>query len=291
MNQHERALKAPIKMRMALGYVPALPGPTTAAFEEWLVEAAATAQGESTRPRFTFATDARFGAVALRASFDAAALGGGFSARFEDVAADDELARLDVAIEQAQPARVAHWIEGRAGALERGWRIPAELPLARALALADANPKVVALAEFGEARGIETVSRFGRSVGLGGNRFTELVAQLPGSGDEALEVGLDAYRALKAPRLPGLLVEAMRMALRGPISLSVWLTEHAVSHVGIVLSHPTTTEVLRLCHAIGADKMDPLAAVEGALGVEGPSEVECAVAGGGPTVQMEYDIQ
>lgn len=290
MDQHAQALEAPLKMRMALGYLPALPEDTTEAFEAWLAAAAAAGSEPRARPRYGVATDARFQAVAWRASYDAAGLARGLAALVEDVASDEELARLDVALEAAAPARVAHWIEARTGALERGWRVLGEQPLARALALADPNPKVVALAELGEAHGFGPVQRLGRSVGLGGNRFTEVLVRLPGAGEEALDLGLEAYRALKAPRLPGLLVEAMRMALRGPLSLSVWLTEHALSHVGLVLAHPTTVEVLRLGHAIGAEQMQPLAAIEGALGVEGPFEVECAVGAGGPTVQMEYEL-
>src|SRR5690242_11642674 len=99
MSQQQRALEAPIKMRMALGFVPAVPAQSLTDFNEWLAQAATTA--EKTRSRFGLAVDARFDAVALRASLDAAALAG----QFEGVVSSHELARIDVAIEQARPAR------------------------------------------------------------------------------------------------------------------------------------------------------------------------------------------
>lgn len=73
-------------------------------------------------------------------------------------------------------------------------------------------------------------------------------------------------------------------------AFTAWLTERALSRVGLVLSHPTTVDVLRLGQQLGATDMNPLAAVEGALGREGPNEAECAIAGNGPTVQLEYDV-
>lgn len=152
------------------------------------------------------------------------------------------------------------------------------------------EPEGRRLSDFAEVNGIEVAHRLGRSAGLGGPRFTEVVGRLPGEGEGALEVGLAAYKALKAPRLPGPLVEAMRAAVRGPIALSVWLTERALSRVGILLSSPTTIDVLRLARELGAGDTSPLAAIEGALGREGPNEAECAIAGNGPTVQLEYDL-
>ena len=273
----------PIKLRMALAQVPALPADTGEAFDTWLAETASVA------PRFGFAVDARLEAVAARATFETGALPGGLAARFEDLVAPDELVRLDVALEQTSPARVEDWLESRSGSLERGWRVPAQLPLARALALADATPKVVALAELGETRGIELVRGFGRSLGLSGHAFTEIVAALPGTGERALEIGLEAFRALEVPRLPPALVEAMRGTVRGPLSLRVWLTARGVSHVGLVLRQPATEDVLQLCRASEVDPLG-LAAIEGTLGVEGAAEVECAVGALGPTVELEYEL-
>lgn len=290
MDDLQRALEAPLKMRLALGYLPQPPEDITAQLEAWLVDATSAGAEPRARVRFAFATDPRFDTVVWRAGFAAAGLPGGLAARFEGVVSGEELARLDVAVETARPDRVVDWIECRGGILERGWRIGCELPFSRALALADPNAKVVALSEFAEANGIEVAHRFGRSVGLGGPRFTEVVGRLPGEGAEALEVGLAAYKALKAPRLPAPLVEAMRMTARGPIALSVWLTERALSRVGLVLAHPTTVEVLRLGQQLGAGDMNPLAAVEGTFAREGPNEAECAIAGNGPTVQLEYEL-
>lgn len=290
MDDLQRALEAPLKMRMALGYLPPPPEDVTAQLEAWLVDATSAAAAPRARVRYAFATDPLFDTVVWRAGFAAAGLSGGLAARFEGVVSGEELARIDVALDQARPERVVDWIECRGGLVERGWRIGCELPFSRALALADPNPKVVALSEFAEASGIEVAHRFGRSAGLAGPSFTEVVGRLPGEGAAALEVGLAAYKALKAPRLPAQLVEAMRIGVRGPIALSVWLTGRALSRVGLVLAHPTTVDVLRLGQQLGATDMNPLAAVEGALGREGPSEAECAIAGNGPTVQLEYDL-
>jgi hypothetical protein len=270
-------LAVPIQLRVALGLVPELP---LAPFEAWLAAAAVPA---GDRPRFGLATTADYATTTSWTSVEAADAADYLLARFEGVTADDELDLIAAVVERIEPARVGHFLEVSAGVLDRGWSLPIELPLARALALIEPNVAVERLLELADRRRLDACTRWSRSVGAG-NPFTEVVLPAP------LEVALEAYDALAAPRPPPAVRDALAAAGATAAALSVRITRGGLSKVGVVLPAPSTVAVLRLCAAVGRSDMDRLAAIEGALGVDGASSVEAAVFADRVAVEMAYEV-
>jgi hypothetical protein len=268
-----RTLEPPMRLKMALGFMPPLPAARVAALDAWLAEAAA----QRDAPGYQVAVPADLSSVMWRR---ASAARGSLSS----IANDAELARLDAVIERMHPARVGHYIDASADALDRGWTIPDDVPLARALAVATENAITARLEQFALAHGIDTCSRLARSLGAG-NPFTELVIRLPD-----LAQALTAFAALGVPAPGAAVVDALRIAARPGASLSIWLTDTGVSKLGVIISSPTTVDVLRVCAAAGLADMERLAAVEGALGVDGAARLECATTGSGTRIMIEYDV-
>ena len=273
----EPIVTVPLQLRVALGLVPGLP---LRPFEAWLAAAAVPA---GRRPRFGLSTTADHAATTCWTSVEPVDAADYLLTRFAGVTSDDELDLIAAVVERVEPARVGHFIEVSAGAPDRGWSVPVEMPLGRALAMIDPNAAVERLLELAARRGLDRCTRWSRSIGAG-NRFTEVVVPLPD-----LALGLEAVAELGAPA-PVAVRDAVAAAGAAGTALSVWITRAGLSKVGLVLPAPSTVAVLRLCAAVGRTGMDRLAAVEGALGVDGATSVEAAVFADRVAIQMDYEL-
>jgi len=175
------------------------------------------------RPRSGLSTTADLASATCRTTIDAPDAADYLIARFEGVTGDDELALIEAVVDRVEPARVGHFLEASGDALDRGWSVPVEMPLGRALAMTPPNAVVERLLGFAERQGLDRCTRWSRSVGAG-NPFTELVVPLPGPARAALELGLAAPGELRAPPLPAAVRDALGALAVDGVALSVWLT-------------------------------------------------------------------
>jgi hypothetical protein len=198
-----------------------------------------------------------------------------------------EMERISQAGAAIQPDTLGSWVEAGEQGFDAGWYFPVNVPLTQALEVAGSQAGE-ALGAWAEESGVHTCTRLGRSVGTG-HPFTELVLPLPaGDVEEQVYTGLRAFTALGIPPLPDEALGPLLFQAGERVALSVWLSATGVAKAGLLAAHPPTLLMLDLVQVAGVNDFEPLAALEGLLGVEGPEWIECQQRATGFGVELHY---
>jgi hypothetical protein len=208
-------------------------------------------------------------------------------------ASQAELERLSQLGAELDPELLGYWLEMKSNSLNAGWYAPSALTLDEAERglPSHAITALARLREWAEAYEIEKVVRLGRALGAG-NPYAELMLMLPESADveEQVYAATQLFADLKAALPPDdALALLMNLEQRG-LGVSVWLSEQGVVKVGLLAAQPRTALVLELCRLVGMTELEPLAALEGILGVRAPAYVECQTRPNGFMVEAHYSL-
>ena len=189
-----------------------------------------------------------------------------------------------------QPDHLGSWLEQRDETLNTGWYLPDSLPLAHvrfALPASGAADDVFAWA--GET-GVARTLRFARAAGAG-SPHAELLLPLPdGDVEDQVYAATQLFERLGASLPPDDALSLLMNLEHHGLAVSVWLSDEGPVKVGLLAARPRISLMLELCALAGARDDVPFAKLQGILGVDSPSYVECQTRTSGFGVELHYDL-
>lgn len=191
---------------------------------------------------------------------------------------------------QLEPETVGMWIELMQENLDIGCFFPGSLPLQRVLAFANASSTREALQSWTNRANCNVCTEFGLSLGGGSYILTFLIPLSGSTAMEQLNLGLEAFSTLNAPALPQQVTDLLEANAKLDLLLSVWLGHDGLTKIGLLIPHPDTDLMLRLCSIGGRNNDQDLAKFEGGLGVQQPAYIECQQLATGFGVELHYEV-
>jgi hypothetical protein len=200
----------------------------------------------------------------------------------------EQLSQLGV---ELGPEQLGYWLEMKPSGLNAGWYFPSALTLEAVERGLPAHAITAVVLEWAEAYQIEEVVRLGHAMGAG-HPYSELMLGLPESDDieEQVYAVTQLFADLKAALPPDEALSLLMNLKHQGLGVSVWLSELGVVKAGLLAAQPRTALTLELCQLAGMKQHEPLAALEGILGVTGPAYVECQTHADDFMVEMHYQL-
>jgi hypothetical protein len=206
-------------------------------------------------------------------------------------AAQPELDLLTHAGITLQPDQLGCWLEQRGDAINAGWYLPLDLRLADVRFVLPSHPATDAVFAWAAEFGVDTTERVGRAAGAG-SPYAELLLPLRAGDDVADQVhaALQLFESLEAAPPPDAALGLIMNLEHQGLALTVWLSDDGPVKVGLLAARPRTALMLELCDLTGATDHEPLASLQGILGVDAPSYVECQTRAAGFGVELHYQL-
>jgi hypothetical protein len=276
---------APLRLNAAFATVTGTGPKTAQVFADW-VQNVPPAEGAV---RFSARASADVARVAWRVEGDAEPMLPGLGDWLNMFGLPDaEAQRFTKVTSVLEPTRLGGVVEFDDG-LDAGWYLPLDASVYDTLAIEDEKrtETVHDLAAWCEKRGVERCSRLQRFVGRG---QSEVWMPVPGSGEKAMKVALEAFDALGQSGPPAPARTALIEAAGNGVDVVGGLRATGIMSLGIHVRRPSTAQVLALARTATKRDERRLAAFEGALGVNGPAGAEYRVYSKRTELLLYYDV-
>jgi hypothetical protein len=199
-----------------------------------------------------------------------------------------EMERLKEIGSNLLPPILGSWIEVTELGLDTGWYFPLEIPLDEALEIAPSSNKNDLVSDWAEEFNLDICDRLSSTLAEG-YPYTELqVPLLRNNIEQQIEIALELFTLLKIPHLPDLALGALLNLPSDELSITLRLTPTGVSKLGILANVPNNMLVIDLCRIANIQDIESIAAFQGLLDVEQPTQIECQQRAEGFTIEMHY---
>lgn len=192
-------------------------------------------------------------------------------------APESEIDRLNDVGALINPIKIGSWIDMSAkGGMDGGWFFPVDIPIKLALEAADPGEPATKLKQWADKHSIDKCYAVGRDMGAAPPRQTEFRIRLPNMDfTNQLRLCIDAYESFGFPPIPQDAMELLKKAAPPHLCISVITSSDGFVRLGLLAPKPSTDTVVKLCTLTGGGGAhNQLAALEGAIGGDGPSYVE-----------------
>ena len=190
-------------------------------------------------------------------------------------APESEIDRLNDVGALINPAKIGSWIDMSAkGGMDGGWYFPVDILMKMAIEAADQGEPSKKVLEWSEKHKVEKCFSVGRDMGAAPPRQTEIRVELPGPNFESqFLIAEDAYAMFEFPAMPEDAVAVLKEWKPVGLCLSVITSSEGFVRLGLMVPNPSADKVVKFCHLVDAQN-EQIAALEGALGSDGPQYVE-----------------
>ena len=191
-------------------------------------------------------------------------------------APESEIDRLNDVGALINPAKIGSWIDMSAkGGMDGGWYFPVDILMKMAIEAADPGEPSKKVLEWSEKHSVEKCFSVGRDMGAAPPRQTEIRVMLPGTSfDSQLAIAEDAFAMFDFPPIPEGSMEVLKeWQPAAELCLSVITSSEGFVRLGLMVPNPSTERVVKFCQLVDAGN-EQIAALEGALGSDGPEYVE-----------------
>lgn len=272
-----------LRLGASLAAVTGTSDKTEQIFRDWLA-AVTPAEGAV---RFGASTSADAARIAWRVDGEAEAMLPGLGGWLSDFGLPDAEAKcFTKATALLEPARLGGIVE-QADGLDAGWYLPLDANVYDVLSLEKQTEDVHDVAAWSERKHAQRCSRLVRFVGRG---QSEIWIPIPGAGEQAMAVALDALDALLESTPPAAARTALVAAAGGGVEVITSVRDTGVTSVGVYVRRPSTAQMLALARSVAKRDERRLAAFEGALGVDGVAGAEYRVYGNRTELLLHYDM-
>jgi hypothetical protein len=272
-----------LKLKASLAAVTGLGDRTDQVFAGW-ADTVTPAEG---KVRFGSRTSAAVARVAWHVEADTPAMVpnlGGWLHEFG--LPQDEAQRFTKTTALLEPARLGGIIEYADG-LGAGWYLPLDANVYDVFSLEKQTNDLYEVSGWCENQKVERCSRLVRLVGT---FQSEIWMPVPGTGEKAMAVALNALEALLKSTPPAAASTALNAAAGGGVDVVIGHRDVGVTFVGINVRRPSTAQVLALARSVDNRDERRLAAFEGALGVNGPASAEYRVYSNRTELLLSYEV-
>jgi hypothetical protein len=153
--------------------------------------------------------------------------------------AQEELARLDMALAQLDPLVLGSWLEIGPQGVDGGWFLPSPMQVSDAISLLPEGDAVNAVLLWAAEHEIDVCLGVRRSVNAAAP-YADLTLPLPdGQAHEQLAAALLLFDAMGAPTLPEALRRAIMRDLESPLAISAWLLPEGLAQLSVLIHDPS----------------------------------------------------